>query len=59
MQTLLDVLISLIGHSFLDPVFSQFVEPISDLKRPKWYYVTVIGKNCYYWDSIRKYEYEA
>ena len=29
---------------FWEPVFSLFVEPSSDLKRPKWYYVTVMGK---------------
>ena len=27
MHALLDVLASLIGHSFWEPVFSQFVEP--------------------------------
>ena len=60
MYAVLDVLVSLIGHSFWEPVFSQFVEPMFWPKKTEMVLRHSYGqKNCYYWDSIRKYEYET
>ena len=44
MYALLGVLVSLIGHSFQSLYFLNFLNSSSDLKRPKWHYVTVMGK---------------
>ena len=60
MHALLDVLIFLIRHSFWEPVFSQFVEPKFWPKKTEMVLRHCYReKNRYYWDSIRKYEYEA
>ena len=51
---LLDVLVSLIQHSFWEPVFSQFVKPKF---RPKKIEMVLRHsyeqKSCFYWDLIR------
>ena len=44
MYALLGVLVSLIGHLFQSLYFLNFSNSSSDLKRPKWHYVTVMGK---------------
>ena len=48
-------LVSLIGHSFWEPVEPTFWPKKTEMVLHHSY----AQKNCYYWDSIRKYEYEA